>query len=212
MEALIHHLRDRQVLAKIVGEAPIFLNAIGKLPVIAKTEAAVLITGETGTGKELVARAIHYLSNRASCPFVAVNCGSMPDTLLEDELFGHERGAFTDARAPRRGLIAQAQDGTLFLDEVDSLSPKAQVALLRVIQEKKFRAVGSSVEQSADIRIVTATNTKLDVLLRPAGFRAECWRAERGMNHGGKGACNRGVHCDTAHTNHSAAESARRVE
>src|SRR5262245_59330066 len=97
LERLVQRLRDAQSLAKLVGTAPVFLKSIAQLPAIAKSDAAVLIAGETGTGKELVARAIHYISHRAPYPFVAVNCGALPDTLLEDELFGHERGAFTDA-------------------------------------------------------------------------------------------------------------------
>ncbi len=175
MERLIHRLRDSQTLAKIVGAAPAFLNAIAKLPAIAKSEATVLISGETGTGKELVARAIHYLSNRDSFPFVALNCGSLAETLMEAEIFGHERGAFTDARARRPGLIAQAELGTLFLDEVDSLPAKAQVGLLRVLQDKRFRMVGSSVEQNADVRIVAATNARLDDLVRSGLFRADLY-------------------------------------
>jgi DNA-binding NtrC family response regulator len=173
MENLIEHLRDTQALAKLVGEAPFFLKAIRHIPKVAKSEATVLITGETGTGKELVARAIHYLSPRAGFPFVPVHCGSLPDTLLEDELFGHERGAFTDAHAQRRGLIAQAEKGTLFLDEVETMSLKAQVALLRVLQDKKFRALGSSREQQADIRIVAATNAPLEQLVQAGSFRAD---------------------------------------
>src|SRR5262249_1546502 len=120
MEDLIHRLRQTRGAAKLVGAASVFLKAIEQLPTIARSEAAVVITGETGTGKELVARAIHYLSNRAAFPFVAMNCGSFSHLLLEDELFGHERGAYTDARARRQGLIAQAERGTLFLDEVDT--------------------------------------------------------------------------------------------
>ncbi len=175
MESLIERLRDAQALAKLVGEAPAFLNAIRHVPEVAKSDATVLVSGETGTGKELVARAIHYLSRRAGFPFVPVHCGSLPDTLLEDELFGHERGAFTDARAQRHGLIAQAEKGTLFLDEVEAMSLKAQVALLRVLQDKKFRALGSSHEQQADIRIVAATNAPLEQLVQAGGFRADLY-------------------------------------
>jgi len=162
-------------MAKLVGEAPSFVNAIKQIPQISRSEAAVLVSGETGTGKELVARAIHYTSDRAPFPFIPVNCGSLPDTLLEDELFGHERGAFTDARARRPGLIEQASQGTLFLDEVDSLSLKAQVALLRVLQDKKYRAIGSSSERLADVRIVSATNAKLEGLVEAGGFRADLY-------------------------------------
>jgi two-component system, NtrC family, response regulator GlrR len=174
-ENLIRRLRDAQALAKLVGQSPIFLKAIEQLPMIAKDEATVLISGETGTGKELIARAIHYLSDRAPFPFVAINCGSLPETLLEDELFGHERGAFTDAHVRRSGLIAQAEKGTLFLDEVDTLTAKAQVTLLRVLQDKKFRILGSRGEQEADVRIVAATNAPLHQLMQVGGFRADLY-------------------------------------
>jgi DNA-binding NtrC family response regulator len=172
---LIERLRDTQALAKLVGEAPAFLDAIRHLPDLAQSEATVLLTGETGTGKELVARAIHYLSPRARFPFVPVHCGSLPDTLMESELFGHERGAFTDARTQRCGLIAQAEKGTLFLDEVESMTLKAQVALLRVLQDKKFRALGSSREEQANIRVVAATNAPLDQLAQAGKFRADLY-------------------------------------
>ncbi|MCI0694767.1 sigma-54 dependent transcriptional regulator [candidate division KSB1 bacterium] len=175
MESLIERLRDAQALAKLVGEAPAFLKAIRHVPDVANSDATVLITGETGTGKEMVARAIHYLSPRAGSPFVPVHCGSLPDTLLESELFGHERGAFTDAHAQRRGLIAQAEMGTLFLDEVEAMSLKAQVALLRVLQDKKFRALGSSHEQHADIRVVAATNAPLKQLVQAGTFRVDLY-------------------------------------
>lgn len=175
MESLIKRLRDAQALAKLVGDAPAFLNAIRHLPDVAKSQASVLITGETGTGKELVARAIHYLSARAGSPFIPVHCGSLPDTLLESELFGHERGAFTDARTQRHGLIVQAEKGTLFLDEVEAMTLKAQVALLRVLQDKKFRALGSSHEQQADIRVVAATNAPLERLVQAGTFRADLY-------------------------------------
>jgi DNA-binding NtrC family response regulator len=142
---------------------------------MAKSDATVLISGETGTGKELAARSIHYLSERAPFPFVAVNCGSLPDTLLEDELFGHERGAFTDAHTERRGVIAQAERGTLFLDEVDTLTPKGQVALLRVLEDKRFRPIGSSREQTADARVVAATNVSPDELVQAGAFREDLY-------------------------------------
>jgi DNA-binding NtrC family response regulator len=175
MESVITRLRDAQALAKLVGDAPAFLNAIRHLPDLARSEASVLITGETGTGKELVARAIHYLSPRAGSPFIPVHCGSLPDTLLESELFGHERGAFTDARTQRHGLIIQAEKGTLFLDEVETMTLKAQVALLRVLQDKKFRALGSSQEQHANIRVVAATNAPLEQLVQTGAFRADLY-------------------------------------
>src|SRR5262249_45943899 len=139
------------------------------------SDATVLVLGETGTGKELVARAIHYLSSRAAFPFIPVNCGALPDTLLEDELFGHERGSFTDAYAKRQGLLVQAEKGTLFLDEIDTLSAKAQIVLLRVVQEKRFRPLGSGLEYRADIRVVAASNSQLDLLVRNGSFRADLY-------------------------------------
>lgn len=175
MEGLVEHLRHMQARAKIVGEATAFFESIRPLPAVAKSDATVLITGETGTGKDLVARAIHYSSPRAAGPFVPVNCGRLPDTLLEDELFGHKRGAFTDAHAERRGLIAEAEKGTLFLDEVETLSAKAQVVLLRVLQEKRFLAVGSSHEQEADVRIIAATNAPLEQMVQTGSFRADLY-------------------------------------
>jgi DNA-binding NtrC family response regulator len=131
------------------------------------------MAGETGTGKELFARAIHDASPRAASRFVPVNCGSLPDTLFEDELFGHHRGAFTDARTRRSGLLAQAEGGTLFLDEVEALTPRAQVALLRVLQEKTIRPLGSDVEHRIDVRFVAATNVSLEQLVREKTFRAD---------------------------------------
>ena len=133
----------------------------------------MLVAGESGTGKELIARAIHYMSDRAPFAFVAINCGSFPDSLLESELFGHERGAFTNAYARRDGLFAQADGGTLFLDEVDSLSPKAQVDLLRVLQEKKFRTLGSNAERECDLRFLAATNATIGPLVDAGTFRAD---------------------------------------
>src|SRR5262249_54438272 len=119
MKQVIDRLCESTALTKLIGVAPCFLKAIQTLPAVARSAAHVLITGETGTGKELVARAIHYLSPRASFPFAPVNCGTLPEMLVEDELFGHERGAFTDAHLPRAGLISAAEKGTLFLDEID---------------------------------------------------------------------------------------------
>jgi DNA-binding NtrC family response regulator len=167
--------RDAQVLAKIVGDAPAFRRAIATVTVAAQSDAAVLVSGETGTGKELVARAIHYLSDRASEPFIAVNCGSLIDSLLEDELFGHERGAFTDAQHTRIGLIAQAERGTLFLDEIDTLSLRGQVALLRVLQDKVYRPLGSQREYRAQVRFVAATNAELSSLLDVGSFRSDLY-------------------------------------
>jgi DNA-binding NtrC family response regulator len=175
LERLVHRLRDSHAQAKLVGTARAFLASIAQLPAIARTDAAVLVSGETGTGKELVARAIHYMSDRAPFPFVAVNCGALPDTLLEDELFGHERGAFTDAHQRRKGLVAHAERGTLLLDEVDTLSGRAQIALLRMLQDKKYRPVGTGSELQADVRILSATNAALDRLVERGSFRADLY-------------------------------------
>jgi DNA-binding NtrC family response regulator len=174
-ESLIRRVREKRALSTLLGEAPAFLKAISHLLALAHSDEAVLITGETGTGKELVARAIHYLSDRAAFPFVAVNCGSLPDTLLENELFGHERGAFTDAGAGRPGLVSQAEKGTVFLDEIEMLSPRAAVALLRVLQDKRFRTLGSSREQQADVRFLAATNVQLGRLVEAGTFRADLY-------------------------------------
>jgi DNA-binding NtrC family response regulator len=175
MNDIIDSLRGKLAFAALVGRSPLFVEAVRQLPCIAKDRAAVLIEGETGTGKELAARALHYLGPRAGFPFTAVNCGALPDTLLEDELFGHERGAFTDARGRREGLIAQAEKGTLFLDEIDSLTRKAQVSLLRVLQEGRYRPVGSSEERCADVRVVAATNAALEKLVQTGAFRADLY-------------------------------------
>jgi DNA-binding NtrC family response regulator len=163
------------VVEGLIGNAPAFREVLARLRTVAQAEAPVLITGETGTGKELVARAVHALSARAERPFVAVNCGALMDTLLESELFGHERGAFTDAHARRPGLISEAARGTLFLDELDTLTPRAQVALLRFLQDQRYRALGSTVEQRADVRFVAATNAQLEGLVRAGAFRADLY-------------------------------------
>jgi len=175
VEDLVRRSCGSQELSELVGESPLFLKSIEQLPAIAKSEASVLISGETGTGKELVAQLTHRLSMRAAFPFVAVNCGSFSDALLEDELFGHERGAFTGAERCRNGLIAQAQCGTLFLDEVNTMPPKAQIDLLRVLQDMKFRTIGSTLERDADVRVVAATNVSLDQLVRTNNFRADLY-------------------------------------
>jgi two-component system, NtrC family, response regulator GlrR len=174
-ESLIQRLRETQGIGVLIGEAPIFRRAIAQIPTIAQSNATVLICGETGTGKELVARAIHYLSPRAAFPFIAVNCGALPDTLLEDELFGHERGAFTDAQLRQPGLIAQAEKGTLFLDEVGTLTGRAQAALLRVLQDKTYRMLGSRREALVDARFVAATNASLGQMVEGRTFRADLY-------------------------------------
>jgi DNA-binding NtrC family response regulator len=142
----------------LIGESPAFLKEVGKIPLLSKCGASVLISGETGTGKEVCARAIHYLSPRANKPFIPVNCGAIPTDLVENELFGHERGAFTGAKDSQVGLIQEADGGTLFLDEVDCLPLLAQVKLLRFLQEKEYRPLGSAKTCRADVRVIAATN------------------------------------------------------
>lgn len=157
----------------MIGRAPAFRRALELMHRYAGFDAPVLITGETGTGKELFARAIHHLGSRSTGPFIPVNCGALPDSLLEDELFGHLRGAYTDARADRDGLIAQAQGGTLFLDEVDALTARAQVALLRFLQDRRYQPLGGASVRDADIRIVASTNSDLAALVKDGGFRGD---------------------------------------
>jgi DNA-binding NtrC family response regulator len=142
---------------------------------LADSSATVLVEGETGTGKELVARALHYLSRRAGRPFVPVNCGAIPETLFERELFGHQRGAFTDAQMERPGLLQAAHTGTLCLDEVASLSLRNQVVLLRVLQDGSFRVLGSTRESLTDARIIALTNISLLDLVQKGAFRADLY-------------------------------------
>lgn len=157
----------------LVGNSPTFLKQLSRLPTIAGCDAGVLILGETGTGKELCAQAIHYLSARASKPWVAVNCGAIPNDLVEDELFGHVKGAYTTALTDRRGLVRDAEGGTLFLDDVDTLAPGAQAKLLRFLQEKEYRSVGSNTLHRADVRVIAASNQKLADRARQGGFRED---------------------------------------
>lgn len=147
--------------SQLIGDSPSFLEEVRKISTIAKCEANVLIGGETGTGKELYARAIHYGGPRASGPFIPVNCGAIPVDLVENELFGHERGAFTNAFALQTGLVEEANHGTLFLDEIDCLPQLAQVKLLRFLQEREYRPLGSSKTRKADVRIIAASNRDL---------------------------------------------------
>ncbi|HKY27764.1 MAG TPA: sigma-54 dependent transcriptional regulator [Pyrinomonadaceae bacterium] len=157
---------------EFIGSAPAFLAAVEKIPVVASCDATVLLVGATGTGKELCARAIHYLSSRAQKPFVPLNCGSIPSELFENELFGHESGAYTDARHSRRGLISEAEGGTLFLDEVDSLALSAQVKLLRFLQDRQYRPLGGQYRR-ADVRVIAATNHNLHAQMKAGTFRED---------------------------------------
>ena len=158
---------------QLVGESPAFRATVCVLRRMAGCGVPVLLRGETGTGKELAARMIHYLSARRELPFIPVNCGAIPDMLVESELFGHARGAFTDARDTQVGLVAQANNGTLFLDEVDSLSMKAQIALLRFLQDGTFRPLGAKTLACSRARIVAATNADVEGLVRSGAFRSD---------------------------------------
>ena len=164
---------DRLSKLGMVGCSSVFIGAMQELFEFAKCDVPVLIQGETGTGKELAARAIHESSSRAARPFVSVNCGAIPDNLIENELFGHEKGAFTDAKDSQRGLVAQAHGGTLFLDEVDTLSPVAQVALLRFLETQEYRPLGGRGSKLSDARVVAATNAELEKCVERGKFRRD---------------------------------------
>jgi two-component system, NtrC family, response regulator GlrR len=157
----------------MIGKSHALLDALRLVERIARCDASVLIEGETGTGKELAARAIHYGGDRHARPFIPVNCGAIPDALVENELFGHRRGAYTDASTEQNGLIAHAHQGTLFLDEVDALTPKAQVALLRFLQDLQYRPLGGVEAQSANVRIIAASNADLAKLTEQGAFRQD---------------------------------------
>lgn len=157
----------------MIGESEAFHAIQALIDKMAAFDAPVLIEGETGTGKELAARAIHYGGARRGGPFVPINCGAVPDSLIENELFGHRRGAFTDARDDQAGLAALANGGTLFLDEIDALTRKGQVTLLRFIQDHQFRPLGGRSEQHADVRIIAASNRSLDQQTETGEFRLD---------------------------------------
>jgi transcriptional regulator with GAF, ATPase, and Fis domain len=157
----------------IVGTSPALEFVLSRATKVAATDSTVLITGETGTGKELVARAIHRQSGRASRAFVGVNCAAIPRDLIASELFGHERGAFTGATQQRLGRFELAQGGTIFLDEVGELPAQTQIALLRVLQEHEFERVGGSRQIRADVRVIAATNRDLPVAIRSGSFRVD---------------------------------------
>jgi transcriptional regulator with GAF, ATPase, and Fis domain len=164
-------LHQRYGFEQMIGRSPLFREALTRAVQVARTETTVLLTGESGTGKELVARAIHYGSPRADGPFVAINCAALPDTLLESELFGHERGAFTGADRQKPGRFELAAHGTLFLDEIGELSPGVQVKLLRVLQEREFQRVGGTATLKADVRLIAATNRDLMAEMAAGRFR-----------------------------------------
>ena len=175
----IDHLRKRltgrYTLGDIISKSPQMQKIFQIIPEIAMSDSNVLILGESGTGKELVARALHNFSKRKRGPFVAVNCGALPDTLLESELFGYKKGAFTDAKQDKEGRFAAAEKGTLFLDEIGDISPALQVKLLRVIQSKVYEPLGSNKPVKADVRIIAATNKDLHALVKEEKFREDLY-------------------------------------
>lgn len=160
-------------IPSLVGRSSTFLRCVNLIERIARFDAPVLIQGETGTGKEMAARAIHYLSARREAPFVPVNCGAIPEALVESELFGCERGAFTDAKQARSGVVAAAEGGTLFLDELDSLSQRSQVALLRFLQDHSYRPVGSSRERTGHVQVIAAASARLPQRIASGDFRED---------------------------------------
>jgi PAS domain S-box-containing protein len=174
-ENLRKRIRGRYSFEDILSKSPRMHRLFDILPDVAESGSTVLLEGESGTGKELFARAIHNLSTRKGGPFIAVNCGALPDTLLESELFGYKAGAFTDARRDKPGRFRRAEKGTLFLDEIGDISPAMQVRLLRVLQEKAYEPLGSVEAVRADVRIIAATNRHLKDLVQAGKFREDLY-------------------------------------
>ncbi len=174
-ESVRNHLNKQMGLAQIVGNDSAFLETVKRIPVIAASDAPVLVTGETGTGKELYARAIHHLSNRRNFPFIPVACGAIPDHLFENELFGHSRGAFTDAVGDQKGLAAIAEEGTLFLDDMDALSLAAQAKLLRFLEDQSYKPLGAERFVRANVKVISATNRDLESAVRDGSFRSDLY-------------------------------------
>ena len=157
----------------IIGTSPAMGRVLELVSVAARNDIAALILGESGTGKELVARAIHYTGARAARPFITVNCGAIPETLMEDELFGHTRGAYTGAHGDKKGVFEEAEGGTLFLDEIGELYPSCQVKLLRVLQEEEVRRIGETRTRNVDVRVSAATNKDLQLEMEGKRFRED---------------------------------------
>ena len=168
-------LRERFRPSNIIGNSKSMQNVFDMIAYVSKSDATVLIRGESGTGKELVAHAIHYNSHRSAKPFIKVNCAALPETVIESELFGHEKGAFTSAIATRKGRFELANGGTIFLDEIGDLSPSTQVKLLRVLQEKEFERVGGNDTIRTNVRVIAATNRNLEELMEQNQFREDLY-------------------------------------
>jgi transcriptional regulator with GAF, ATPase, and Fis domain len=166
-------LRSRYRFENVVGNSPALRSVLDVVAKVADSDATVLVTGESGTGKELIARAVHYNSRRSERMFVTVNCGAIPEELLESELFGHVRGAFTNAIHHREGRFTLADGGTIFLDEIGDMSTNLQVKLLRVLQDRTFEPVGSSKTTAVDVRVIAATNQDLEQAIREKRFRED---------------------------------------
>ena len=175
VEALRKELTGQHSFLDIISKNKEMLDLFRMLELISENDTTVLLEGESGTGKELFAKAIHSLSHRKKGPLITVNCGSLPDTLLESELFGYKAGAFTDAKRDKPGRLALAEGGTLFLDEIGDISPMLQVRLLRVLQEKSYEPLGGTRTEKADVRIVTATNKNLDLQVKKGAFRDDLY-------------------------------------
>jgi two-component system response regulator HydG len=175
LEKLEKQMQESSRAGVLVGENPIMLDLIGQIERAGPSGAAILITGESGTGKELVARALHDSSARKAKPFIAVNCAALPEALIESELFGHAKGAFTDARDARKGLFAQADGGTLFLDEIGDLPLNLQAKLLRVLEQQTIRPIGSDQEQAIDVRVLSATHQDLEAKVEREEFRQDLY-------------------------------------
>jgi len=173
IEELKKELAEKYTIGDIISKNHLIHDIFHILPHVAESDSTVLIQGASGTGKELFAKAIHHLSRRKEKPFIKVNCGALPDTLLESELFGYVKGAFTDAKKDKPGRLALAHGGTLFLDEVGDMSPSLQVKLLRALQEKEFEPLGSTSSRTTDVRIIAATNKDLSRLMEEGKFRED---------------------------------------
>ena len=163
----------RQTLSEIKGQSTVMEKVLQTVAKVARSDSPVLINGESGTGKELIARAIHRLSPRVSRRFVAINCSAIPENLLESELFGHVKGAFTGAEGRRKGYFEEANGGTIFLDEIGDMPWRLQAKLLRVLQEKQFSPIGSNETKQADVRVVAATNVNLEKAVADKNFRLD---------------------------------------
>ncbi|MBN1609537.1 MAG: sigma-54-dependent Fis family transcriptional regulator [Polyangiaceae bacterium] len=181
VETLLDSLRASQPAGAMIGQSPAFLEALRTAEQVAPTDLPVLITGETGTGKELMARAVHAMSQRRDCPFLAVNCGALPESILSSTLFGHVKGAFTGALRDRKGLFAEADGGTVFLDEIGDMAPGVQVALLRALEQGEIVPVGADRPVVVNVRVVSATHKDLGEMVASRSMREDLYWRVRGV-------------------------------